>query len=64
MENKDELVITKVTFGYADYIKPLKVSVETHAKVKHLAEATRRPISEVANILIEFALSHVKIEEE
>lgn len=51
-------------FGYEDYVKPLKVSNETHARVKALAEQTNRPLAEVSNMLVNFALERVKIEEE
>ncbi len=61
---KDILVIKRIMFGYEDYVKPLKVSNETHARVKALAEQTNRPLSEVANLLVNFALERVKIEEE
>lgn len=60
----DVLKISKVTFGCEDYMKPLKVSTRTHARVKDLADRTNRPISEIANMLVDFALERVEITEE
>ena len=61
---KDVLRISRITFGYDDYVKPLKLAADTHARVKELAERTNRPLSEVANLLVNFALARVEIAEE
>jgi hypothetical protein len=59
----DVLVIKKETFNNEEYMKTLKVSTELHDAVRNLAKVTNQPISKISCMLVEFALSHVKIEE-
>lgn len=60
----DVLKISKAAFGGDEYMKTLKVSPQNHARVKELSDMTNRQISEVANLLVEFALARVQITEE
>lgn len=43
MSEKNVLVIKKENFDYENYMKPLKVSTELHAKVKALADEVNQP---------------------
>jgi len=60
---KDILIIKKESFSNEDYMKPLKVSTELHSQVKSIADEANQPISKISCMLIEFALTHVKIED-
>lgn len=43
--------------------KSLKICMETHQKVKKLADKTHQPLHKIATSLIDFALEHVEITE-
>lgn len=60
---KDKLVIKKYLTSYDGGKKTLKVMPETHAKVKKLSEDTNRGVNDLAEMLINFALKYVEIEE-
>lgn len=60
---KDVLVIKRNPFLSEVYPKPLKITTDLHSQVKDLAYKTNEPIHKIACMLVEFALSRVKIED-
>ena len=58
---KDLVLIKKHSYAKTKGLKTLKVSPELHARVWNLAMETNQLISDVACLLVAFALDHVKI---
>lgn len=63
MDKSNVLIIKKENFSNEEYMKTLKVSTELHTKVKQIADSTNRQLSNVACMLVEFALEHTQIED-
>lgn len=64
MKNNDILIIRKWSAGSTDYMLPLKITADLHARVKEISKITNQPISKIACQLIEYALAHTVVEGE
>lgn len=61
---KEKLTIRSHRRGEMKARKPLMTSVENYDKIDAIAEQVRRPKGEIIDLIIEFAIPYIEVEEE